>query len=146
MKTIKSNREAEKLIKNGVLAIEDDLEIAFDGFCIEADINCHNIYSKDYRRDINAWDIDAGDINARDINARDINAWDITYYAVCFAYNSFKCVSVSGTRENARHFCLDSEIEFKNPDERLTIGKKVKIRLNDGQEVTGTIIEARDDC
>ena len=148
MITINSNEEAEKLIKDGVLEIEDDLEITFDRFKIEADIKCHNIYSKDIPRDITAWDIKAEDINAGDITARNINAWNITardikagninavdlnvrdikalnitarninvrnitYHAVCFAYQSFRCTSIKGKRENAKHFCLDKEIEFK---------------------------------
>jgi len=47
------------------------------------------------------------------INAYDIKAWNISYYAVVFAYNSFKCESVNGRRKNSKHFCLDKEIEFK---------------------------------
>jgi len=77
MITINSNEEANALIKNGVLAIDDDLEIAFDGFSIEADIECNNIYSKGHSRDIDACDINANIINAGDINAGDINAYDI---------------------------------------------------------------------
>ena len=82
MKTYYSNEQVEEDIVNGVLAIEDDIEIAFDGFSIDAGIVCHNIYSKDYARDINArdinaWNINAGNINAWNINARDINARDI---------------------------------------------------------------------
>jgi hypothetical protein len=121
VKTIYSNEEAESLVHNGVLAIEDDLEIAFNGFEIEADIQCYNIYSKDKRRSINAWDINAWDINALDINALDINAWDInardiSYYAVCFAYHDIKCKNINGCIENAKHFCLDGEITTKEED------------------------------
>lgn len=147
--TIKSNQEAEKLIKNGILAINDDLEIAFDGFSIEADIKCHNIYSKDGRRGIDARNISAGDITAWDINARDIDAGDITagninarnisYFAVCFAYENIVCKSIEGGRENAKHFCLDGKITYK--EEEPQTGKKVRIKINSGQEIEGILIE-----
>ena len=93
MITINSNEEANALIKNGVLAIEDDLVIAFDGFRIEADIKCKNIYSKRHERDI--------------------NTYDITYYAVCFAHENIICDSIKGRRVNAKHFCLDGEITIR---------------------------------
>ena len=64
---------------------------------------------------IEAWDIDAWDIEAWNIDAWNINAWnieakDIVFYAVCFAFESFKCRSIKGTRQNAKYFCLDSEV------------------------------------
>ena len=61
---------------------------------------------------INAWDITARDITAGDITAGDITAGDISYYAVCFSYQSFKCRSIKGRRNNSKHFCLDSEIKI----------------------------------
>jgi len=92
MLTINSNEEAQALIVNGVLAVEDDIEIAFDGFDIHADLRCHNIYSKDRPRniraaDINAYDInvnnlDAQDLNVDDINARDLNIWNFKAHDV----------------------------------------------------------------
>jgi hypothetical protein len=78
MITITNNKQAEELIKDGVLNIDDDLEIAFDGFKINADIKCKNIYSKDYKRNISARNISAGDISARNISARNISAWNIS--------------------------------------------------------------------
>ena len=136
MLTLTSNEQAESLIKNGVLEVDDDIEIAFDGFNIDARIKCRNIYSKGYGRDIIAWSIDAEDIIAWDINALNINAlsisaWDIdalniyagnidagniNYSAVCFAYKTFKCKSVKGRRKNTKHFCLDGEIEYIKED------------------------------
>ena len=132
MITINSNEEAQALIYNGMLAVDDDLEIAFDGFEIEADIRCKNIYSKDYPRNIAAWDINtcgiivdninvcdinALNINAKgDINALNINARDIEYYAICCAYGNINCTSIQGLRENARHFCLDGEITIKEKE------------------------------
>jgi hypothetical protein len=73
-------------------------------------------------RDIDAWEIKARDIDARDIRALDIkslkiDALNITYYSFCIAYESFKCRTIKGTRKNAKHFCLDSEIYItgRNP-------------------------------
>ena len=151
MLTLTSNEQAEKLIKDGVLAVDDDVEIAFDGFSIEADIKCRNIYSKDYRRDINCKDIDCRnidcmninceDIDCRnidcmDINCKDINCWDIncgnidcrdiSYYAVCFAHKSLKCTFIKGRRDNCKHFCLNGEITFKEKDDDEV---KVKVEV-----------------
>lgn len=137
MITLTSNEQAKELIKNGVLAVDDDIEIAFDGFSIEADIKCHNIYSKEHPRnitcrnincrnitcgdincgDITCWDITCGDITCWDINCLNITCGDINYYAVCFAYNNIKCKSIKGRRENCKHFCLDGEITFKDKKE-----------------------------
>jgi hypothetical protein len=175
MKTYNNIKEVNKDIKDNVLEVDDDIEIAFDGFDIDADIVCNNIYSKGYSRDINAddinamnidakdinawvinakdidakdinaWDINAKDINARDINAMNINAWDInadninagnidagdiSYYAVCFAYGNIVCKSIEGRRENAKHFCLDGAITYKESDKvKITVeGKEVEIR------------------
>ena len=79
MLTITSNEQALSLVKGyGILAVDDDIEIAFDGFSIRADIKCRNIYSKDKRRDIEAFSIDAGDINTGYIYATNIHARDIS--------------------------------------------------------------------
>lgn len=81
--------------------IENDewLDVEFTFYlCVDANITARNIKALN----IDAWDIDAWDIDAGDIE----------FYAVCFAYESFKCKSVKGTRENAKYFCLDNEIEF----------------------------------
>ena len=66
--------------------------------------------------DINASNINAGDINAGDINAYDIKADDIIYYAVCFAYNDIKCKSITGRKDNCKHFCLDGKIIIKEKE------------------------------
>lgn len=130
MITINSNKEARALIHNGVLAVDDDIEIAFDGFCIDADIKCKNIYSKDKPRDIAANNLNVRDINADDIiahniiaynlygwnlNVNNIDAWtidakDINYYAVCFAHDDIHCNSIKGRHPKAKHFCIDGEI------------------------------------
>jgi hypothetical protein len=78
MKTIYSNEEAESLVHNGVLAIEDDLEIAFNSFEINANIYCFSIYSEGRKRSIKCQNIDALRIEAANITAANINvAWDL---------------------------------------------------------------------
>ena len=84
------------LIINGPVTFECSFEIA-------GNINAGDITA----RDISAWNITAGDITAGDITAG-----DISYYAVCFSYQSFKCRSIKGRRNNSKHFCLDSEIKI----------------------------------
>jgi len=131
MKTYNTIEEVKADIKNGVLEIDDDIEINFDGFEIDADIKCKNIYSKGEIRDIiacdiNACDINACDINARNINARNINAWDInalyiSYYAFCCVYNSIKCTSIKALRTNAHKLiCLDGKLTIIEKEDDKT--------------------------
>jgi len=83
------------------------------------DIDAENINAKDINawdidaENINAWDIDAGNIDAENIDAGNIDALnidakDIVYFSVCFARETFKCVSVKGM-----------EIEFKIKEKTL---------------------------
>ena len=114
MKVYKTQAQVEKDIKNGVLAIDGDVKFECS-INIEASITAGNINAWNITaRDINASDINAEDINAWNINASDINARDILYYAVCFAYQNIKCLSIKAEREVSKHFCLDGEITFKN--------------------------------
>lgn len=69
-------------------------------------IKAHNIYALD----IKVKNIIANDIAAGDINAWNIEACNISYWAVCFAYNSIKCNSITSKRENHKHFVLDGEL------------------------------------
>ena len=96
---------------------------------LDANIEVYNINACDIHvRDINAWNIKANNIYANDINANHINAWnidagdinawninacDISYWAVCFAYNSIKCKSITSKRENHKHFVLDGKLEVE---------------------------------
>ena len=97
------------------------------------DIKAGNIKAIDIDAlDINADDINACDINASDINARnidaenidaldiiacgDINALDISYHALCFAYNSIKCKSITSERENHKHFVFDGKLEVEEDE------------------------------
>ena len=89
------------------------------------DINAQNIKALD----INSGDINAGNINASNINAVnikacdikacDIKAWNIkankiSFYAVCFAYNTFVCNSIEGRSKNSKYCCLDSDVVIKS--------------------------------
>jgi hypothetical protein len=91
-------------------------------------VTAYNIKAQDINAwDINAWDINAWNIKARNINAcnidaRDINACNIDarnidFYAVCCAYETFICKAITGRRENAKYFCLDSEVKIEEEDE-----------------------------
>ena len=124
---INENGERENIKINFDLITKANIKA---GDITAQDIDAWNITARDIDAgNITARDIDAGNITARDINAQDIDAWNITaqdikswnidalnisYYAVCFAYDIFKCESVQGRRENAKHFCLDNEIEYIN--------------------------------
>ena len=96
-----------------------DIKIDFD-LNIECNIKARNIKSLDIKaRDIQAFDINAsninsGDINANDINAGNIKANNISFYAVCFARETFVCNSIKGRRENSKYFCLDSDVVIKS--------------------------------
>lgn len=72
-------------------------------------INAHDIYANDIR----ANEIIANDIYADNINAIVIKAYDISYYALCFAYWSIKCKSITGRRKNHTHFVFDGKLEVK---------------------------------
>ena len=66
--------------------------------------------------DLDCWDLNCGDLNCWDLECLDLDCWDLNcgnlnFYAVAFAYNSFKCKSVKGRRENHKYFCLDKEVE-----------------------------------
>ncbi|MHA1428618.1 MAG: hypothetical protein ACTSQI_21755 [Candidatus Helarchaeota archaeon] len=164
MKIYKTQAEVEKDIRNGVLAIRDDVKFECS-ISLEASINAWNITARRGINalninalnidagnidalDINAWGINARDINARGINARDINAqninaWninarDIVYYAFCCVYQSIKCVSIKAIRGiHKEPICLDGKIEYKTPDSK---SRKIKIRLAEGQIVEGEIV------
>lgn len=101
---------------------------------INADnINAGNINANNINAwNINAWNIDAGNIKAWDIKSRDINAWNIKanninansinaknieFYAVCFSYENFVCNTIKGRRENAKYFCLDSDVVINKKED-----------------------------
>ena len=110
MLVIKTQKEFNSYIKNGLASFDCDVDIKCS-ISTRKDIKVHG--------NIDAWDIDAwninagsikvGDINAENIdaeniNARNINAGDISFYAVAFACESFQCKSISGRRDNSKYF------------------------------------------
>jgi hypothetical protein len=151
MKIYKTQNEIEKDIKDGELYIDGDVKfecsfviaasIRVTGNIDAHNINAHNIDAHDINahdidaHNINALNIDALNIDARNIDAYDIDAHDINYYAVCSAYTSFICDSVEGGRENSKHFCLDSDIEYREKEEKesdtimIRDGKKYKVKV-----------------
>ena len=130
MKVYLTQKEVEADIKDGMLIIKDDvmfecsikISASISAWDISAlDISAWNISAEDISarnisaRNISAGDISVGDISACNISAGDISACnilaeDISYFAVCYAYLKFACKSIKGRRQNARHFCLDSEV------------------------------------
>jgi len=150
MKIIKDNQELKSYIVNGVAKFNESIKCDFN-ICIDADIDAYNIEAHDIHAynieahnidaldieahniealDIDALDIKALDIKAYNIEAHNIDALDISYYAFCIAYNSFKCSSIEGRRENSIHKCLDSEIEIKKTQINLQ-GQTFKLSLQE---------------
>ena len=69
MKTYKTLEELQKDVKDNRLVANDDIEICFDLYWPELNIEARNIKS---------WNIKAGGIEAWNIKAGDIEAWNIT--------------------------------------------------------------------
>lgn len=84
-----------------------DVEFGFD-LNIDRSINARNIYARNiYARNIKAWNINAGNIKAN----------KISFNAVCFAYKTFVCNTIKGIRENAKYFCLDSDVAINKKED-----------------------------
>ena len=124
MLVIKTQKEFNSFIKNGVASFDCDVDIkcsiaTLTDIKVNGDINAWDIKAMNIKAmninamDIKAWDVNARDIKAIDIKAWNIDAWDISFYAVAFACESFQCKSISGHRENSKYFCLDSEVVIK---------------------------------
>ena len=111
MKIYTSQKEVEKDIKDGVLAIEGDVRFECS-ISIEASIT-------------------AGNINARNITAWDINAWDISYWAFLCAYVGIKCKSFKARRENHQDpICLDGKLEIiKGVPEKSLVGSEATVEI-----------------
>jgi len=129
MKIYKTQKEVEKDIKNGVLAIEGDVKFECSiyisasikvtaGDINALDINAWNINAWN----INAGNIDAWNINAGNIDAGNIDARNILYYAFCGVYDSIRCLSIKAKREShSEPVCLDGKLEIKDEEEKVTI-------------------------
>lgn len=104
------------VIFNFDLNVDANVEVYNINACdiLVRDINACNIKANNiYANDIKVKNIIANDIAAGDINAWNINACDISYWAVCFAYNSIKCKSITSKRKNHKHFVLDGKLEVE---------------------------------
>ena len=122
---ITTQKELDDLIatanNSNTITLHENLEITFSCI-IPCNIDAYNIEAHDIKaHDINACDINACDINAHDIDACNIEAKNIKYYAFCITYQSLKCKSIAGERENSFHKCLDQEIEIIKEDKKVTI-------------------------
>ena len=91
----------------------EDIWLHFSFRWITADIVCGNLIG----RDICCRNLVADNVRCYNLTAEKIDAGAIEYYAVCAAYKEFSCRSAKGTRRNARHFCLDKEITYKEERE-----------------------------
>ncbi|NHZ84304.1 MAG: hypothetical protein GWP19_00295 [Planctomycetia bacterium] len=117
MKVIKGD-----LILTENYSIDEDLKVEGNIICKGGkwNLNCWNLNCNDLNCndlncwDLNCWDLNCGDLNCGDLNCGNLNCWDLRYYAVAFAYNTFKCKSAKSGRANAKHFCLDNKIVYKN--------------------------------
>jgi len=124
---ITTQQELDDLIakadESNTIVLDEDLEITFN-----CEIPCNikardikawkikvkNITAHNIKTDkIDAINIKADKIDAYDIIACNIKAKNIKYHAFCIAYESLKCNSISGIRENSFHKCLDQEIEIR---------------------------------
>jgi len=126
---ITTQQELEKLIatadKSDTIVLNEHLEITFD--CkIPCNIKAYNIKAYNIQaynidaHNIDAHNIKAWNINANNIKAHNIKSRNIEYYALCIAYESLKCESISGRRKNSFHKCLDQKIEIVK-EEKVTI-------------------------
>jgi len=145
MKIYTTQQEVEKDIKDGVLAINDDVKfecsISISASITAGDITAGNITAGNITagditalninaRNINAWNINAGDINALDINALNITAGDISYYAFCCVYQSIKCLSIKARGAKYQSpICLEGKIEYKTQEPSL-VGKIVEVKID----------------
>lgn len=126
----KEKTNTYEFIENGCpIDIIIDFDLYITSHIYAKGINAKNISA----RNISVWNISAKNINAQDIDALDISAWNIkawnikacdiksvnikankiSFNAVCFAYKTFVCNSIKGTRPNSKYFCLDSDVVIK---------------------------------
>jgi hypothetical protein len=123
MKIYKTQAEVESDIKDRILRVNDNVKIecniSINAIIICRNLNCRNLNCWDFNcRNLNCWNLNCMDLNCKDLDCRDLNCENLncrnlSYYAVAFAYESFKCKSVKGRRNNSKHFCLDSEVKIK---------------------------------
>ena len=146
MKKYKSQNEVIADIKDGVLAVNEDVKfecsIAIEAkIIVQGNINAGDINAGDINAwNINAGDINAGDINAWNINARDIDAGNIKYYAACLSYKNITCTSITAKREkHCDPVCLDGKLTIK-PKEDDEVNAAIKLLTEKGKLVDGKIL------
>src|SRR3989304_6226159 len=123
MKIYKSQKEVERDVKDGVLAIEGDVRF-------ECSIS---ILASIF---VTSGDITAWDITARNITARNITARDILYYAFCCVYKSIKCLSIKGTRDvHQEPVCLDGKLELKKEELDDKTQEAMRVLKNAGYKI-----------
>ena len=88
---------------------------------VKGDLDC---------RDLNCRDLDCLNLNCRNLdcfnlNCRDLDCWNLNFYAVAFAYNSFKCKSFKARRDKFIIKCLDGEIEIQDKKVCKECGRKL---------------------
>jgi len=102
----------------------------------------------------NGWNFNGGNFTGWDFNGRNFNGWDfnggnftgwnftgkkVSYHAFFNCYGSIKCESIERKREpHAEPVALDGTIEII-PE--ISQGKIVKIKVADGQIITGEIVD-----
>lgn len=128
----------EDIIANKIIARQiqvndifaNDIRVLYIDAC---DIHANNIYTDKiiandiYANDIITYDIDARDIITQNIDAKNIHVFNIyaqniksyiiKFSMICFAHKKIICNSIKGMYENAKYFCLDSEIVINKKED-----------------------------
>jgi hypothetical protein len=126
MTIINTQAEAEALIKDGTITVNGNLKITCSikinaNITVDGDIDCRNIDCRNIDcLNIDCLNIDCRNIDCRNIDCLNIDCLNIDFYAFAIAYESFKCASWTGRRDNAFAKCLDKEIEIvPKPDDKI---------------------------
>lgn len=117
------------------------------------DIDAYNIYANDITsyeikartlkaNDVLAENVDVDDMRVASIKANHINARSIVYYAVCYAYRYIKCATIKGIHKNAKHFCLDGNVDIIEPKKKIEIkGKTIELSEDEIKELKRQVLE-----
>jgi hypothetical protein len=88
----------------------------------------------------NGWNFTGRNFTGRDFNGWNFTGKKVSYWAFFNGYGKCKCESIEGIREPHAEPCFLGGIEIIKPDEPQA-GKKVRIKIEGGQELEGTLIE-----
>lgn len=113
------NTNTYEFIENQkIIDVEFNFDLNIDSNITARNIDARNIDARNITAcNITAYNIKSWDITAWNIKATDINALNIKFYAVCFAYKTFVCNTIKGIRENAKYFCLDSDVVINKKED-----------------------------